>query len=165
MPSTGRSEAQRAMARGAEPVGSVSNLPEPEKRLLRCLRLWMAEHDYQEQIWTILTNALGPLQARIELRVFDAYMSNVAVSIDRQIARHGVYCDCLGRDEATLLAIVRMAAAGDRSAAIDNATNLVREDRREPVVDAAEWLGQTMDPADIRTTTMQGYASMHATLH
>lgn len=132
------------MAAGAEPVGDVGDIDPSELRLLRCIRLWMAGPGYQDLIWETLRGDMGTARARAERRAFEAFMSNIAVSIDRRLARHGVACTCLGRDEAILLTIVRKATMGDRFSATVHASSFVREDRVEPIVDAAEWLGQTM---------------------
>ncbi|MEM9138497.1 MAG: hypothetical protein AAGB15_01580 [Pseudomonadota bacterium] len=133
-----------AVAHGAEPVGNVSDISTDEMRLLRCIRLWMVGPGYQELIWETLTRDRGTSGAKLERRALEGFMSNIAVSIDRRLARHGVACGCLGRDEAILLAIVRKATMGDRYSATVHAAGFVRADRVDVVVDAAEWLGQTM---------------------
>ena len=143
---------------GADPVGDVRSITGDEYRLLHCIRVWMAKPEYQQDIWNTLSVELGPNRARAELRAFEAFISNISVSIDRRLARHAPDCRCLGRDEAALLNIVRLAGQGDRFSATAHAATMVREDRVEPVVDAAEWLGHTMMTAAVSATSQTSHS-------
>lgn len=129
---------------GARPVGQMQEVSPRQQRFVKCLRCWMEAPDYQVFIFSLAMPDLGKAKAQRYVRACEAFMSNLAVSATRPIARHGVQCPCLGQDEAVLLSVLHHAGIGDRFGASVQAARLVRQDRLNPFVDAAEDLSFAM---------------------
>ncbi|MEO1494983.1 MAG: hypothetical protein AAFV19_22795 [Pseudomonadota bacterium] len=129
---------------GAEPVGHLTSLVTIEQRIVLCLRLWLDGPDYHQTTIGMLKMDYGTQSANKLMVAFEAFMSAVALSIERQVCRHAPACPCLGRDEAVLMTIVRHAALGDRFSATVHAARFVKEHRMPAVIEAAVMLGAEM---------------------
>lgn len=140
---TFRTESEREME-GARPVGEMQEISPRQQCFVKCVRCWMEVPDYQAYIFSLSMPALGKAKAQRYVRACEAFMSNLAVSVTRPIARHGVRCPCLGQDEAVLISVLHHAGIGDRYGATVQAARLVRPDRLGPIVDAAEDLSIAM---------------------
>ncbi|WP_157982072.1 hypothetical protein [Oceanicella sp. SM1341] len=102
--------AQRA--RGAAPVGVVSELPPLEMQVVRYLRLWCDGPESQAEVWQDLANRLGTVRAARALRDFESLMGLVLRNARRPLQRHGVNCTCFGGDEAAFAQMVAYARDG-----------------------------------------------------
>ena len=132
-----QSEASRE-AEGARPVGQMDEISPRQQWLVKCVRCWMDVPDYPSLIKGMLPGDSGTHQKMLCLRACEAFLCNLAVSVQRPIARHAVECPCIGQDEAVLLSVMHHAGIGDRYGAKVHAARLVRSDRLEPLIDAAE---------------------------
>lgn len=141
------SGAQPSQRDGSEPVGQLDDLPVIEQRIVTCVRLWCAGPDYHRTTTSLLASAYGRSSGIQLMRAFEAFMSSVAVSISEQICRHAPPCLCVGRDEATLMTVIRHAGAGDTFSASVHAAHMVRQDRMDAVIDAAAALAAEMGQA------------------
>ncbi|MEM9060874.1 MAG: hypothetical protein AAGD13_10480 [Pseudomonadota bacterium] len=163
---TFQTEEEREME-GARAVGELQEIGPRQQCFVRCLRCWMEEPDYQSTIFALAMPELGKAKAQRYLRACEAFMSNLAVSVTRPIARHAVRCPCLGQDEAVLLSVLHHAGIGDRYGATVQAAQLVRQERLGPIVDAAEDLsiamaGMSVAPdIDLLTTEIPANVSLH----
>ena len=123
---------------GARSVGQMDEMSPRQQWFVTCLRCWMDTPGYSDVIKASVPGDPGAQKRMICVRACESFLCNLAVSVQRPIARHAVECPCLGQDEAVLLKVMHHAGIGDRYGAKVHAARLVRTDRLEPLVDAAE---------------------------
>jgi hypothetical protein len=131
---------------GAEPVGALAQAPDPERRFVTGLRLWLAGPHRRAEAEAALTAGLDPGRAARAAAAFDAYLGAIAAGALRRLWRHAPGCPCLGRDEALLSGAMREAAAGDREAAWAILTPAIRAAALFETAEAAGALGRALAP-------------------
>jgi len=98
---------------GAAPVGRVLDLTPLELQVAIYLRLWCSGPRGQAEVWQDLVARLGSPEAAGALKAFEDFVRAVLVAARRPLSRHAVDCPCLGGDEATIVRVVVLAAAGE----------------------------------------------------
>ncbi|WP_209098663.1 hypothetical protein [Shimia sp. R10_1] len=114
--------------RGAQRVGLLGDLDDVERLAVRWLRHWDRDPEGQAALVTSLGMALGQDRARNVSGVFADLMEIGQQFGRRQLCRHGLYCDCLGADEAVFAHIVEAASNGETEDAAMLASLIVRPD-------------------------------------
>ena len=142
-----------SLPHGAQIVARLDEIGALERLFVESLRLWLAGPNCQAAVWNTLAVRLRPAPARRALGAFETYLETVAVVLERRLHHHRVGCLCLGRDEATLAAVMRLAGEGDLAAASAEAARLVRPNGVPGVVGAAAQLGCLLHPALAGETT------------
>lgn len=127
-----------------------ADLSRPEARMLAMLRLWPDGPRAQSDLWSALAEDLGPARARACLSAFETFRERllrnawIAPRLLVPEARR------LSPDEDHLCRFVLLAAEGDREAALELATFLVRPAALLPLLHAAERTGLPLLCAECR---------------
>lgn len=117
-----------AISRGAQRVGLLEDLDDVERLAVRWLRHWQRDPEGQAALERTLGMALGQERARNVSGVFADLMEIGEKYCRRQLCRHGLYCNCLGADEAVFAHLVEAAANGETEDAALLAALIVRPD-------------------------------------
>ena len=115
-------------ARGAAPVGLVTDLNGIEAASVIYLRLWCDGPDARARVWNDLATSLGTERGRCAVASFEDLCGLCTKHGRRPLMRHSVQCKCVGADEACFANFIAAAAAGGREDAMLIATLLVRAD-------------------------------------
>jgi hypothetical protein len=139
---------------GAAAVGALDAAAGPERRFVRCLRLWLVAPERRFEAEAALTEGLPVAVAARAAERFDGYLAAVADAATRKLWRHHPGCPCLGRDEAMLAGAMREAAAGARERAWAILSPAIRAAALFEVAERAGLLGRALaaaaDPAPRR---------------
>ena len=127
---------------GAVAVARLQALPEDERRLIRCLRLW--SDGRSDEIAADLAETLGVARAAVWTERLQDLVLLMARTARRPLLSHALDCDCVGSDEAVFAHFVGLAARGDREDAMLVAVLLVRADAAPLVVSLAETVGRPL---------------------
>lgn len=114
--------------RGAQRVGLLEDLGDVERLAVRWLRHWERDPEGQAALENTLGMALGVERARNVSGVFADLMEVGHQFGRRQLCRHGLYCQCLGADEAVFAHIIEAASNGETEDAAMLAALIVRPD-------------------------------------
>jgi hypothetical protein len=115
-------------ARGAAPVGFMSELDGVEAASVIYLRLWSTGEAGQTQVRRDFGAVMGPARGMRAARAFEDLFAMCTTCARRPLMRHTVSCACLGADEACFANFIVTAAEGAREDALLIATLLVRVD-------------------------------------
>ncbi|MBO9398907.1 hypothetical protein J7399_15845 [Shimia sp. R9_1] len=116
------------MTRGAQRVGLLEDLNDVERLAVRWLRHWERDPEGQAALQNSLGMALGPERARNVSGVFADLMQVGHQFGRRPLCRHGLYCNCLGADEAVFAHLIEAASNGENEDAALLASLIVRPD-------------------------------------
>lgn len=116
------------MARGAQRVGLIEDLDRVERLAVRWLRHWGRDPEGQAALENALGMALGVDRARSVSGVFADLMEVGHQFGRRPLCRHGLFCQCLGADEAVFAHLIEAASSGETEEAALLASLIVRPD-------------------------------------
>lgn len=130
--------------RGGEAIGTLDSMAPEESAAIMLLRLWCDGPDGQAQVWTAMSDKLGPAAGSAALKSFERLLALCLGHGRRPLQRHGVDCRCAGADECWFARLIDAAAEGDREDAMMLAVLMVRADVASCVVGFAEQVGLSL---------------------
>lgn len=143
---------------GAAPVGLLAEAHPADRLLVGALRLWLDAPEGRGRAAALLALELGPERAERAVRAMERFLEAVACGAARRLWRSRPGCAGLGRDEAALAELARLAGAGSLESAYGAAAALVRPPALFETVETAAQLGRALRaPArPARTPDMSG---------
>lgn len=129
---------------GSSVVGRLTDIAPWEAELILSMRHWMDGQSGQAKVWNGFARCFGPVDGRTEMRQFETLMTSLCAHARRPLARHGLFCVCIGSDEAIFQTLVREAARGDLAEAALIASLLVPAAYAELIALKAAQVGQAM---------------------
>jgi len=93
--------------KGSASIGHLAELDEQLQVFILYMRRWASHHpERQARVWNDATERFGPAKAHRVIGALDVFLRTIANHAVRPIQHHGLTCDCLGEDEATLAEII-----------------------------------------------------------
>jgi hypothetical protein len=129
---------------GAAPVGRLAEAHPADRLLVAALRLWLDAPEGRGRAATLLALDLGAERAERSVSAMERFLEAVANGATRRLWRSRPGCAGLGRDEAALAELARLAAAGPLERAYGAAAALVRPAALFETVETAAHLGRAL---------------------
>lgn len=153
---------ERPIARGAAAVATLDTLSEPERALVRAVRLWDSGPAGQAAVWGEVARRFGPELGRTWLDGLDRLIALTVAHGRRPLTRRAPGCLAVGSDEAVFAHFVSTAAKGEREDALLIATLLVRADMAPFLLALAQEIGLSLLRSGLR---LDGLAQPAPTRH
>ena len=125
---------------GGAAVGSLSELPPLERRVVRCVRLWSGGSQGRVALGEELSRRHGQKAAGLA-RALDELLETTVRYARRPLMGHALDCPCAGSDECVFARFVALAAEGAREDAVLIAALIVRADVALGLASLAELVG------------------------